>query len=136
MTAPTAPTRAPIERTEHPHVVKRAGTLGGEPRVDGTRIPVRQIYEMAKGGMSPDEIAERYPSMSLAQVHDALSYAYDHPDEIASHQERHEIRSIMRDLDLVLVGDFLVKRNRLMEMAVPEGTPVYTWETLPPHLER
>ena len=132
----TAPPPAPIERTEHPHVVKSAGTLGGEPRVDGTRIPVRQVFEMAQGGLSPAEIAVRYPSLSLAQIHDALSYAYDHPDEIAAHQERHEIRSIMRDLDLVLVGEFLVKRSRLKEMAVPAGTSVYTWETLPPHLER
>ena len=30
--------RVPIERTGHPHVVKSADTLGGQARIDGTRI--------------------------------------------------------------------------------------------------
>ena len=34
-TLPETKPPAPIERTEHPHVVKSADTLGGEPRVDG-----------------------------------------------------------------------------------------------------
>ncbi len=135
MAATTQP-RAPIERTEHPHIVKSADTLGGEPRVDGTRIPVRQLLELAEHGMSAAEIVARYPSLSIAQIYDALSYAYDHPDEIKFHQERHEIRNIMRDLDLVLVGQFLIDRKRLDELEIPEGTSVYTWETLPPELER
>src|SRR5688500_2282764 len=136
MTATLPTTRAPIERTEHPHIVKSADTLGGEPRVEGTRIPVRQVFELVEAGPSPAEIVATYSGLGLAQVHDALSYAYDHPDEIAAHQERHEIRSIMRDMDLVLVGQFLVERARLDEMEIAEGTPVYTWETLPPELER
>ena len=135
MTA-TLPTRAPIERTEHPHVVKSADVLGGEPRIDGTRIPVRQILELAEHGMDAATIVATYPSLTLAQVYDALSYAHDHPEEISFHQDRHEIRTMMRDLDLVLVGRFLVERKRLGETEIPEGTPVYTWETLPPDLER
>ena len=49
--------RAPIERTEHPHVVKSADTLGGEPRIEGTRIAVRRIFDLAEAGNSPAEIA-------------------------------------------------------------------------------
>jgi len=32
--------------------------------------------------MSPDEICDAYPGLSLAQVHAALGYYYDHRDEI------------------------------------------------------
>ena len=42
-TTSEAKPRAPIERTEHPHVVKSADTLGGEPRVEDSRIPVRRF---------------------------------------------------------------------------------------------
>ena len=33
-------------------------------------------------GMSPDEIASLYPSITLADIHAALAYYFDHPDEI------------------------------------------------------
>jgi uncharacterized protein (DUF433 family) len=132
MATTTEPTqRAPIERTEHPHIVKSADTLGGEPRVEGTRISVLQIRRMFEGGMSVGEIVEGFPDLSPAQIHDALSYAHDHPDEMAFHRERHKIRNVMRDLDWVLVGGRLIPRERLRPEDVPAGVVVYTWETLP-----
>jgi hypothetical protein len=33
-------------------------------------------------GMTPTEIVARYPTITLAQVHAALAYYYDHRDEI------------------------------------------------------
>jgi hypothetical protein len=33
-------------------------------------------------GMTPTEIAATYPTITLAQVHAALAYYYDHRDEI------------------------------------------------------
>jgi uncharacterized protein (DUF433 family) len=132
MTAPTAPTRAPIERTEHPHIVKSADTLGGEPRVDGTRMPVRQLWEMAAAGMTVDAIIADFSYLTPAQVYDALSYAYDHPDEMKFHKERHKLRNILRELDLALVGNRFVARRELATLDVPPDVLVYTWETLPP----
>jgi hypothetical protein len=32
--------------------------------------------------MTVEEIVEQYPHLRPADVHDALAYAYDHPDEI------------------------------------------------------
>jgi uncharacterized protein (DUF433 family) len=133
MTA-TVKTEAPIQRTEHPHIVKSADTLGGEPRIEDSRIAVRHVRGLAEAGMTPVEIAEKY-RLTPAQVHDALSYAYDHPDEIAYHVERHKIRNVMRDHDLVMVNSRLIARAELKPSDVPEGTTVYTWETLPPELE-
>src|SRR5688572_9228952 len=92
MTATIPKTRAPIERTEHPHIVKSADTLGGEPRVEDTRMPVLQIFDMAEYGMSVAEIIADFPFLTPAQVHDAISYGYDRPDEMEFHRERHKLR--------------------------------------------
>jgi uncharacterized protein (DUF433 family) len=129
-TQPTKPP-APIERTEHPHVVKSADSMGGEPRVDGWRMPVRQLYNMVEAGESVDDILESFPFLTRAQVHDALSYAYDHPDEMAYHEERHKLRNVMKKHDMVLVGNRLIFREQLTPADVPPDATVYTWETLP-----
>ena len=43
-------------------------------------------------GMTVEQVVEQYPHLRPADVHDALAYAYDHPDEIetdlaADHEE-------------------------------------------------
>ena len=132
MTA-TLKTKAPIQRTEHPHIVKSEGTLGGEPRIEETRISVLQVFELFVGGSTVKEIAEMFlPPLTPAQIHDAISFAYDHPDEMAFHRDRHKLRTIMREHDLVKVNSFLIPRTRLTPSDVPDGATVYTWETLPP----
>ena len=128
---PTAP-RAPIERTEHPHVVRSADTLGGEPRVEDSRIPVRQLFELFEAGWSVARIVEDFDDLTPAQVHDAISYAYDHPDEMAHHRERHKLRNVMKRHDMVYVDSRLIFRDRLRPEDVPPGATAYTWETLPP----
>ena len=130
MTAPPK-TRAPIERTEHPHVVKSADTLGGEPRVEDTRISVLQVFKMVTGGMTLEEITTGWPSLTPAQIYDAVSYAYDHPDEMEYHRNRHRLRTIMKEFDDVMVNGRLIPRERLKPEDVPPGAVVYTWETLP-----
>ena len=124
--------RAPIERTEHPHIVKSADTLGGEPRVDGTRLSVLQIFGMFQAGMTAEEIIGDFQFLTPAHIYDAVSYAHDHPDEMHFHRERHKLRNIMRDLDMVYVASRLIPRELLKPSDVPEGAVVYTWETLPP----
>ena len=42
-------------------------------------------------GMSPDEIVYHYPSISLADVHAALAYYYDHIEEIRKDIEDDEV---------------------------------------------
>lgn len=32
--------------------------------------------------MSVEEILQQYPHLRLADIHDALAYAYDHPEEM------------------------------------------------------
>jgi uncharacterized protein (DUF433 family) len=66
-----------------PHIVRTPGTCGGKPRIDGHRIKVEHIavcYE--RMGMSPDEIVSAHPTITLAQVHAALAYYFEHKEEI------------------------------------------------------
>jgi uncharacterized protein (DUF433 family) len=61
----------------------RAGYCGGEPHILGHRITVKHVAVWHEEmGMSPAQIAATYPTITLAQVHAALAYYYDHRDEI------------------------------------------------------
>jgi uncharacterized protein (DUF433 family) len=107
MTA-TAKTKAPIQRTEHPHIVKSADVIGGMPRVEGTRFSELQVRNWVESGMDLDDIVESFPPLTLAQIRDALSYSYDHPDELAEHRSRHTLRSVLKRADLVYVDGRLI----------------------------
>ena len=74
---------------------------------------------------------ESFPFLTLAQVLDGLSYAFDHPDEMAHYERRNKIRAVMKEFDDVMVNCRLIRRARLRPEDVPPGATVYTWETLP-----
>ena len=75
------------------------GVCGGKCRIAGTRIKVSLVaseYEHQR--MTPDEIIEAHPHLSLAQIHGALAYYYDHQDEIRREwREAEELISSLRD---------------------------------------
>ncbi len=79
------------QTTEHCYVVKDDQILSGEPIIKGTRTPVRAIIEIWRLGVQPEEIPNRLPHLTLAQVFDALSYYSDYQEEINSHIERNRI---------------------------------------------
>jgi uncharacterized protein (DUF433 family) len=65
------------------HIGIRPGYCGGEPHILGHRIKVRHVVVWhEQQGMTPTEIVVTYPTITLAQVHAALAYYYDHRDEI------------------------------------------------------
>ena len=64
------------------HIEITPGVLGGKPRIAGRRVSVYHVVVLYdRLGMSADEIADEY-DLSLAQIHAALAYYYDHRDEI------------------------------------------------------
>jgi len=70
-------------RTRHAYITRKKGTCGGKPIIAGTRIKVSQIaIEYERMGMTPDEIVEAHPHLTLPQIHDALSYYYENVREI------------------------------------------------------
>jgi uncharacterized protein (DUF433 family) len=64
------------------HIESTAGVCGGQPRIAGRRITVASIavaHEML--GQTADEIASAH-ELSLADVHAALAYYFDHKAEM------------------------------------------------------
>jgi len=67
----------------HEHIVVRPGYCGGKPHIAGHRIKVQHVALWhERQGKSPDEIAAEHPGLTLADVHAALTYYYDHREEI------------------------------------------------------
>ena len=65
------------------YIVKTPNVCGGEPRIANSRIKVNHIVgEYVHKQMSPYQIWEAHPHITLAEIHAALSYYYDHRREI------------------------------------------------------
>ena len=70
-------------KVRHPHIVARKGFCGGSPVIAGTKFPVRSVVNyVLRQGMAPEELVAEFRHLTLAQVHDALSYYYDHQSEV------------------------------------------------------
>jgi uncharacterized protein (DUF433 family) len=64
-------------------IVSTPGICGGRSRIDGHRIQVEDVAIWhERMGMSPDEIVSEYPSITLADVHAAPVYYYEHRERI------------------------------------------------------
>lgn len=72
------------------HIVKEAGYCGGKAAIDNTRVRVNNVVWFHKEGLTPARILDHYPDLSLAQVHAALAYYYDHVDEIEAELARED----------------------------------------------
>lgn len=63
-------------------IVSTPGTVGGKPRIAGRRITVADVgiwHEQMK--MPVEEIVREY-DLTLGQIYAALSYYFDHQEEI------------------------------------------------------
>jgi Protein of unknown function (DUF433) len=72
--------------------------------------------------MSPDEIIYHYPSITLADVHAALSYYYDHLDEI-----RQDIRESDAFASQLATQTPSILQRKLRERNVKEGNSDLSW---------
>lgn len=123
-------------KTEHPYVVRNPEICGGSPTIAGTRITVRLIASMLKYGDSPEDILRDYPHLSLAQIYDAISYYFDHKEEIEREIRANTVREMMKKHNLRLIPgengiDRLVTEEELRNLSEEERDKAYTWETLP-----
>lgn len=73
---------------KHPYITTDTLISKGSPIIAGTRVRVLDIIiEYEYLGYAPDEIVNAHPHLILPQVHDALSFYYEHREELD-----HEIR--------------------------------------------
>lgn len=73
-----------MSKVDYRNIEKVAERCGGRAVVAGTRIRVSIILGCYRQGMTVEEIVQQYPHLRPGDVHDALAYAYEHPDEIAA----------------------------------------------------
>ncbi len=72
-----------MPKVAHPHITSDPTICGGSPIIAGTRFPVRSVVSyILQHGFTPEELAGRFPHLTLAQIHDALAYYYDNRKEI------------------------------------------------------
>ena len=69
-------------KTEHLYIEKDPAKYEGKAVIKNTRIPVASIVNHYRSGMTVEEILEGYPALKPAQLFDALSYYFDHKEEI------------------------------------------------------
>jgi len=60
---------------QHDRVAVDPNILGGEPYIRGTRIPIAAILDGLAEGMTPEEVREHYPRLTLEDIQAALAYA-------------------------------------------------------------
>lgn len=66
----------------HPYIDHREDVGSGRSIIKGTRTRVSNIVAYYKLGLSPEELAREFPHLTLSQIHDVLSYYYEHQEEI------------------------------------------------------
>jgi len=77
-------------------IVRTGVVLGGDPRIEGTRIGVLHVYELVVGGgHSAADVADQL-DLSLGEVYSALAYYHEHPEEVR------EVRSAYEDAETTL----------------------------------
>ena len=65
------------------HITHNPKVLGGRACIDDTRIRVLDIVQLLNEGKTPEEMLHVFAvPLTLVQVHAALTYYYDHPEEI------------------------------------------------------
>lgn len=71
-------------------IVRDEDTMGGEPRVEGTRVTVLQISTLVEDrGLSAQTVADRY-DLDVADIYRALTYYHENPSVIAEVRRERE----------------------------------------------
>jgi len=81
-------------------ITKVTDVCGGRACIAGHRVRVLDIVIWHEHqGLPPDEIVSQVPSITLADVHAALAYYYDHREEIQEEirGERADAEQFRRD---------------------------------------
>lgn len=68
-----------VVESRYPHlVVDEQGQL----KIEATRLKVRLLVEAHNSGLSPEQLRDEFDFLTLAQIHSALAYYYDHQSEV------------------------------------------------------
>lgn len=112
MATATRPTAVGVSKE---HITKTPGVCGGKACIAGTRIRVLDVVYLHDRGVAPADIAAAWHGVSVSDVHAALAYAYDHPDEIAAAKEADRLMDEYGRTQPSLIRDALQRDPGLLE---------------------
>jgi len=101
--------------TESPPLTTDAA---GVIRVGGTRVSFDSVVFAFLDGSTPEEIAQQYPTLNLADVYAAVAYYLNHRDEVGAYlrdrqTQREQIRKeVEARFDPTGLRDRLLARRR------------------------
>lgn len=73
-------------------IVRDEDVMDGEPRIEGRRVTVLRIKELVEErGLPAVDVADMH-DLDVADVYAALTYYYEHPEEMASVEKRRQER--------------------------------------------
>jgi excisionase family DNA binding protein len=119
--------------TEYAHIGIEAGHLGGKPHIEGRRLTVQDIVEhYVHFDWTADQISRGF-WVTLAEVHAALAYYYDHKADIDTAIEADMLISDLPHLQDVIrrsvkvlmtpeeIADELPVKYRMVTAVVKQG---------------
>ncbi len=94
---------ATAAKTVYAHITQDPKVRGGKACIDRTRIAVVDIVQLQREGKRPEEMLNTFAApLTLAQVHAALTYYYDHGEEIeASFLEEDEVEAFAYPIEYI-----------------------------------
>lgn len=102
------------------YIESTPGVCGGKPRIKGSRITVQNVAIWhEQGRMAPEEIAARYPWITLEGVRAALAYYHANREEIEASIQKDE--QLIRELEASQPS--LIERLRNREHAKKHPVP-------------
>lgn len=85
-------------------IVRSPSIREGRPRIAGTGVTVQRIVGWYKLGLSPEEIADQFGHLSLAQVHAALAYYHANREAIEADILDEETEADRIEMEQYLAG--------------------------------
>ena len=68
-------------------IVASPGIRRGRPRIAGTGVTVQSIVGLFRLGLSPEELADEFGHLSLAQVYAGLTYYHANREQLEAAME-------------------------------------------------
>ena len=86
-------------------IVSTPGTLGGRPRIAGTRIGVETVAILWKQGYTAEDIVNGvFTDLRLDQVHAALSYYFANRDAVDRRVMEDDLAGVTGNIDALSEG--------------------------------
>ena len=103
---------ATLESTQ---IVPLATWEDGSIRIKGSRVTLDSIVHSYKLGETPEQIADSFPSISLADIYAAITYYLTHTAEVEEYLRERELEADEVQASIESDPDYQAKKNQMRE---------------------